>query len=38
MKFCLGACGRGPNLEINDEPYNGVTPDVVPEILAANRN
>ena len=34
IKFCLGACGQGPNLEIGDEPYNGVLPDDIPRILA----
>ena len=33
IKFCLGACGRGPNLEIGDEPFNFVLPEDVPDIL-----
>jgi NADH:ubiquinone oxidoreductase subunit E len=33
MKFCLGACGRGPNLQINDEVFNFVVPEDVPQIL-----
>lgn len=37
IKFCLGACGRGANLLINDRPFNFVRPEDVQQILAELR-
>lgn len=31
---CLGVCGVGPVLIIDDDMYGNVTPDMIPEILA----
>ncbi len=31
---CIGACGLGPVLTVNDEVYGKLTPDDVPKILA----
>ncbi|MBE0637483.1 MAG: NAD(P)H-dependent oxidoreductase subunit E [Bacteroidales bacterium] len=32
---CLGACGNAPVIKINDVFYSNVTPDMVPELIAA---
>jgi len=31
---CLGVCGVGPVLIVDDDVYGNVTPDMIPEILA----
>lgn len=31
---CIGACGLGPVLTVNDEVYGKLTPDDIPKILA----
>jgi len=31
---CLGVCGVGPVLIVDDDMYGNVTPDMIPEILA----
>jgi NADH-quinone oxidoreductase subunit E len=31
---CLGVCGVGPVIVIDDEVYGNITPDLIPEILA----
>ncbi len=31
--LCMGDCGRGPNLKINDTMYHGVSEENVLEIL-----
>lgn len=32
---CLGACGNAPVIKINDIFYTNVTPDMVPDLIAA---
>lgn len=34
---CLGACGFATVVQVNDEYFESVTPDTVPEVLAALR-
>jgi len=34
VKYCLGACGQGPNVRINNEMHTGVQPGQVSELLA----
>ncbi len=35
---CIGACGLGPVLTINDEVYGKLTPEDIPKILAKYQN
>lgn len=35
---CLGACGLGPVMTINDKVYTRVRPDKIKEILSENEN
>lgn len=34
VKYCLGACGQGPNVRINGKTFTGVLPDAVPQLIA----
>lgn len=33
---CLKACGKGPNIRVNDELISGVTPEKLMEIIKNN--
>lgn len=35
---CIGACGLGPVLTVNDEVYGKLTPEDIPEIIAKYHN
>jgi len=37
MTSCIGACGVGPVMMIDDEVYGNLTPEMVPQILAKYR-
>ena len=32
-EFCLGHCGEGPNVQIEDQIFGGITPERVEELL-----
>jgi NADH:ubiquinone oxidoreductase subunit E len=33
---CLKACGKGPNIRVNDELISGVTPEKLMEIIRSS--